>query len=106
MFFKKNTGCSCGGSCNETKNDLNVSKNMISSIKVLGSGCNSCKKLYENVLTAVKNINLEVETEYVTDMQKIMEYGVMSTPALIINDTIVSSGRLLTPDEIIRIIEK
>lgn len=106
MFFKKNTECSCGGNCQESVSNLNLSKSMISSIKVLGSGCNSCKKLYENTLTAVKNINLNVEVEYVTDIQKIIEYGVMSTPALVINDTVASSGRLLTADEIIRIIEK
>lgn len=106
MFFKKNTTCSCGGKCNETNSNLNLGKDKVESIKVLGTGCNSCKKLYENAQTAVKNLNISVEVEYITDMEKIMEYGVMSTPALVINDTVASSGRLLTPEEIAGIIEK
>ena len=75
-------------------------------IKVLGSGCPSCKKLLENVKEAVKMVGGNIEVEYITDLQKIMESGVMSMPAIIINDKIVSSGRILTINEIIEKIKQ
>ena len=67
-------------------------------IKVLGSGCKSCHQLYENTLKAVEGTGIKVE--YITDLQKIMEYGAMSMPALVINEKVVSVGRVLKPAEI------
>ncbi|MCI9125561.1 MAG: thioredoxin family protein [Eubacterium sp.] len=64
-------------------------------IKVLGSGCKSCHALLESTKEAVKAMGLSVEVEYVTDMQKIMEYGVMSMPALVVNEKVVSMGKVL-----------
>lgn len=69
-------------------------------IKVLGSGCKSCHQLYENAQEAVKNMELSVEVEYVTDMQKIVGYGITSTPAMIVNDKVVSMGKVLKVDEV------
>ena len=65
------------------------------SIKVLGAGCKSCHEMYENTKAAVKNAGLSVEVEYITDMEKVMGYGVMSMPALVINEKIVSMGKVL-----------
>lgn len=73
-------------------------------IKVLGSGCKSCHVLYENTKEAVKNAKLEIEVEYITDMKKIMEYGIMMFPGLVINDRAVSSGKILKVSEIEKII--
>lgn len=73
-------------------------------IKVLGSGCKSCHQLYDNALKAVEGMGIEVE--YITDLQKIMEYGAMSMPALVVNDILVSSGKVLKPAEIVKIIGK
>ena len=73
-------------------------------IKVLGSGCKSCHVLYENTKEAVKNAKLEIEVEYITDMKKIMEYGIMMFPGLVINDRVVSSGKILKVSEIEKII--
>lgn len=56
--------------------------------------------MYENARQAVKALGLDIEVEYVTDMQKIMEYGVMSMPALAVNEKIVSAGRVLKAAEI------
>ena len=71
---------------------------METKIKVLGSGCKSCHQLYENTLKAVEGLGIKVE--YITDLQKIMKYGAMSMPALVINEKIVSVGRVLKPAEI------
>lgn len=69
-------------------------------VKVLGSGCASCHALYENAQRAVIQAGLNVEVEYVTDMEKIMGYGVMSMPALVINEKVVSVGKVLKATEI------
>ena len=75
----------------------------ISSIKVLGSGCKACHQLYDNTVKAVERMGIEVE--YVTDLQKIMEYGAMSMPALVINEKLVSSGKVLKPAELLALIK-
>ena len=65
------------------------------SIKVLGAGCKSCHEMYENTKAAVKNAGLSVEVEYITDMEKVMGYGVMSMPGLVVNEKVVSMGKVL-----------
>ena len=75
-------------------------------IKVLGSGCANCKKLYELVSKAVEELNLQVEVEYITDMQKIVESGLIKMPAVLINDKPVLSGMVPDLKKIKDIIEK
>ena len=86
--------CSCGGNCNTE----------ITSVKVLGSGCKSCHQLYENTKEAVKQMGLNVEVEYVTDMEKVMQYGAMSMPVLVVNEKVVSVGKVLKLKEIINLL--
>ena len=74
-------------------------------IKVLGSGCKNCHALYENAQRAVKTAGINAEVEYVTDLQKIMEYGVMSMPALVINEQVVSMGKVLKAEDIMKLLE-
>ncbi len=69
-------------------------------IKVLGGGCRSCETLLKEVKEVVANNNLSADIEYITDLEKIMNYGIMSMPALMIDDKIVSSGRVLNAKEI------
>jgi len=70
-------------------------------IKVLGSGCPSCIKLEANAKDAVKELNIaDVTIEHVTEIDKIVEYGVMSTPALVINKEVKSTGRIPDTEEI------
>ena len=77
-------------------------------VKVLGSGCKSCHALLENVQAAVKEMGREadIQVEYVTDLEKIMGYGVMSMPALVICEKIASVGKVLKPAEVRELIEK
>ena len=75
-------------------------------IKILGGGCSSCKKLYENTKKAVTETMIKADVEYITDMQKIMEYGVMKMPALVVNEQVVAMGKVLKPAEIMKILEK
>ncbi len=69
-------------------------------IKVLGGGCCKCENLLGAVKEAVAKIGIEAEIEYITDMAKIMEYGIMSTPALMIDNKVVSMGRVLKAKEV------
>ena len=77
-------------------------------VKVLGAGCKSCHALLENTQAAVKAMGREndIQVDYVTDMEKIMQYGVMSMPALVICDKIASVVKVLRPAEIQNLIEK
>mgnify|MGYP006349767537 CR=1 FL=1 len=69
-------------------------------IKVLGAGCKSCHEQYENAMAAVKAMGLDIEVEYITDMEKVMEYGVMSMPAIVVNDKAVAFGKVLKTAEV------
>jgi small redox-active disulfide protein 2 len=63
-------------------------------IKVLGTGCAKCKSLEKITRKAVEELNLDASVEKVEDIEKIMEYAVMRTPALVINEKVVMSGQL------------
>ena len=69
-------------------------------IKILGTGCPNCKKLEEETKKAVANLAIDAEFEKVTDYLKIMEYDVLSTPGLVINGIVVSSGKIPSQGEI------
>ena len=69
-------------------------------IKILGSGCPNCKKLEEETRKAVSNLAVEAEFDKVTEYQQIMDYDVLSTPGLVINEKVVSSGRIPSQREI------
>lgn len=75
-------------------------------IKVMGTGCRKCKALLAATEEAVKSSGVQAEIEYVTDMIKIAETGLMSTPGLVINDKIVSSGKVLEAQAVAELIEK
>lgn len=69
-------------------------------IQILGAGCPKCKKLFENVSLAVKELEISCEIEKVEDIEKIIELGVMMTPALVINGTVKSVGKLVDVETI------
>ncbi len=74
-------------------------------IKVLGSGCKKCVTLTENTQAALASLGREAEVVKVTDFAEIAAHGVMSTPALAINDKVVSVGKVLTPSEVATLIQ-
>ena len=75
-------------------------------IKVLGAGCKSCHEQYENAKAAVQALGLNVEVEYITDMEKVMEYGVMSMPAIVVNDQVVSMGKVLKAADVEKLLHR
>lgn len=111
---KKEAGCSCTCGCGTSDAQpapaaascCGEKVEGICCIKVLGSGCKNCHALYENAQTAVKAAGINAEVEYVTDLQKIMEYGAMSMPALVINEQVVSMGRVLKAEDIEKLLTR
>ena len=102
--------CNCGCPTSEASAMINdccsEAKDGICCIKVLGAGCKSCHEQYENAKEAVKAIGLSVEVDYITDMQKVMEYGVMSMPALVVNEKVVSMGKVLKAADVEKLLHK
>ncbi len=69
-------------------------------IKVFGSGCANCKRLEETARKAVETLGIEAEIEKITDYAEIMKYPILSTPGLVINEKLVSAGRIPSEKEI------
>lgn len=99
---EKKCCCCCCSSEPKTEEAQNTSvpRGEVESIKVLGAGCKSCHAQYENAKSAVSSMGLNVEVEYVTDMEKIMHYGVMTMPAIVVNEKVVSFGKVLKPADV------
>lgn len=95
LFKKKETAneptCSCGGACSGSE-----SRNRGARVKVLGPGCKSCHILHENAVAALGAENVD----YVTDMAEIAATGIMSFPALMVDGKVVSTRKVLSPEEI------
>ncbi len=73
-------------------------------IKILGTGCAKCKKLEQNAIKAAEGMDVEVQK--VTDLNQIMDYGVMMTPALVIDEKVVSAGKVLSSKKIKGLFQK
>jgi small redox-active disulfide protein 2 len=74
-------------------------------IKILGSGCSNCKKLQANAKEAVEKANVDAEIVKVEDIKDIMAYGVMRTPAIVINEKVKMYGKVSSVDEIVKFIQ-
>jgi len=74
-------------------------------IEILGPGCPKCKALFKNVEKAIKDLCLQAEVTKIEDIEKIVEAGVMLTPALVVDGKIKSTGKVLSVDEIKKILK-
>jgi small redox-active disulfide protein 2 len=101
-------GSSCGCDCEESGSSTqqSTSNNNGLTIKILGSGCKNCITLTENVKVAIDEMKIVAQIEKVTDLNEITGYGIMSTPALVLNEKVISYGKVLKPKEVIKILEK
>jgi len=73
-------------------------------IKILGSGCKKCHQLEKNVRDTVEKMQITADIEHVSDIEKIIGYGVMSTPALVVNNKVLSTGKVLKEKELVGIL--
>ena len=113
-FLKKEEKKTCGSTCGMPAEPENTSTSCCCCasqtgkliVKVLGSGCKNCHTLLENTKQAVAEKNIAAEIIYVTDMKEIMEYGVMQMPALVVNETVVSMGKVLSSADAAQLLER
>ncbi|MDD2496389.1 MAG: thioredoxin family protein [Tissierellia bacterium] len=75
-------------------------------IKILGSGCKNCIALKENTEAALKETGIDAEVVKVQNMKDIVSYGVMQTPALVIDEKVISYGKVLKSNDIVKILKK
>jgi small redox-active disulfide protein 2 len=73
-------------------------------IKILGTGCSRCSQLERTTREVVKELGLDATVDEVKDMKQIMSYNILTTPGLVINEQVVSSGKMLTKAEVTQII--
>lgn len=73
-------------------------------VQILGVGCPNCKKLEENAREAIKALGIDAEIEKVTDIDQIMSFGVMMTPALAIDGVVKSAGKVLSKEQIMELL--
>ncbi|WP_332869815.1 thioredoxin family protein [Clostridioides difficile] len=108
LFGKKQEtkSCCCGGNCTPETIQNAENKKQKKGIKVLGSGCAKCMELENSTKTALSELQLDYEIEHVTDFAEIASHGVMSTPALVFNDEVVSYGKVLTVEEVKKLLTK
>lgn len=110
-LFRKKKKEEINGSCCNRENSSEIiekSKKLQEgvAVKVLGSGCSKCNQLEKNVKLALEKLGLDTAIEHVTDFTQIASYGVMSTPALVIEKKVVSVGKVLTPEEALKLLQK
>ena len=105
---EETAGCCCGSApkAEEAACCCGAPVEGICCVKVLGAGCKSCHEQYENAKAAVKAMGLNVEVAYITDMEKVMEYGVMSMPAIVVNEKVVSMGKVLKAADVEKLLRK
>lgn len=111
LFRKKKEetkqSCCCGGNCNaETMAQAQTAKLEGASIKVLGSGCVKCNQLEAAAKAALEQLGMDTTIDHVTDFTQIAAYGVMTTPALVVDGKVVSFGKVLKTDEVVKLLQK
>ena len=102
---KKETASCCCASANQPAPAGSAASESLR-VEVLGSGCAKCNQLKANTRTALAQLGIDAQIGHVTDFAQIAAYGVMSTPALVINGTVVSTGRVLTVEEAAELLQK
>ncbi|MFA5448697.1 MAG: thioredoxin family protein [Sphaerochaeta sp.] len=75
-------------------------------IQILGSGCTKCKTLEANVIKAIEEGSLDASTEKITDLDQIMDMGVLMTPALAVDGEVLSVGKVLNPKQILALVSQ
>lgn len=94
---KEKCSCGCDKSQCQPQSGLRV--------KILGGGCAKCNELEQVVIQALDELSIEITPEHVTDFAKIAAYGVMSTPALVVDEKVVCFGKVLKKDEAVSLLQ-
>lgn len=103
---EEKSNCCCGGNCTSDSMKEAEQEKHVYGIKVLGGGCAKCNQLEEATIAALSELGMDTQIEHVRDFEKIAAYGVMTTPALVIDGKVVSYGKVLKKEEVIEILKK
>jgi len=104
---KEEKACCCGENCDGVSMaEANKAKGAGSSVKVLGSGCAKCNQLETAAKEALEQLGMDTEIDHVTDFSQIAAFGVMSTPALVVDGKVVSYGKVLKAEEVVKLLQK
>lgn len=112
LFGKKNkkeksTSCCCNGNCDaESMAKAENAKTEGAGVKVLGSGCAKCNQLEAATKAALEQLGMDTTIDHVSDFAQIAAYGVMKTPALVVDGKVVSFGKVLKTEEVVKILQK
>ena len=111
LFGKKNkkaktTSCCCGNCGAESMAKAETAKVEGASVKVLGTGCAKCNALEAATRAALEQLGMDTTIDHVTDFSQIAAYGVMTTPALVVDGKVVSYGKVLRTDEVVSLLHK
>lgn len=109
LFSKKKEetkSCCCGGSCTPEAMAQAETAKAATGVKVLESGCAKCNALEEAVRAALTELEMDTSIDHVTDFTQIAAYGVITTPALVVDGKVVSYGKVLKKDEAKAAIQK
>ena len=99
--------CCCCGSCSsESMSKAEGAKASGPSVKVLGTGCAKCNALEAAAKEALAELGMDTAIDHVTDFSQIAAYGVMTTPALVVDGKVVSLGKVLSKDEVVKLLQK
>ena len=104
---KENKSCCCGGNCDaQSMEAAQSSKAEGASVKVLGSGCAKCNALEAATKAALAQLGMDTAIDHGTDFAQIAAYGVMSTPALVVDGKVVVYGKVLKTEEVVTLLQK
>lgn len=104
---KKDKGSCCCSSCDcESMEKAEKAKSEGASVKVLGSGCTKCNQLETATKAALEQMGMDSTIDHISDFAQIAAYGVMTTPALVVDGKVVSYGKVLKTEEVVEILKK
>lgn len=103
---KETSSCSCGSCDCESMAKAEKAKTQGANVKVLGSGCSKCNQLEAATKAALEQLGMDTMIDHVSDFSEIAAYGVMTTPALVVDGKVVSYGKVLKTDEVVKILQK
>lgn len=109
---KEETTCDCGGCCDATNinaESMDAAKQSQpegARVKILGSGCKKCNELEANTKAALDQLGMDATIDHVTDFGQIAAYGVMTTPALVVDGKVLAYGKVLKTDEVVTLLKK
>jgi len=109
LFGKKKeeaTSCCAGNYDAESMEKAEHAKTEGSNVKILGSGCPKCNQLEKATKEALELLGMDTTIDHVTDFPQIAAYGVMTTPALVVDGKVVSYGKVLKTEEVVKVLQK